>query len=184
VKKIVDALQANPKLWASTAVFITNDEGGGYYDSGFEQTLDYFGDGTRIPMLVVSPYSKGVGVVHSYGDHASFLKFVELNWGLSPISYTTRDNLPNPVTTSSQPKERSRSATTAAVRCTVTEPVRMLEAKTVAIPKTAIEITLSAVTNSISVNPRQRRERKSLGMTTPLERMRKGKVENVSGRYL
>ena len=44
-------------------MIITVDEGGGYYDSGFVQTVDYFGDGTRIPMLVVSPFSKGVGMV-------------------------------------------------------------------------------------------------------------------------
>jgi phospholipase C len=98
VKKILDLLQAQPKLFADTAVFITNDEGGGYYDSGFEQTLDFFGDGTRIPLLVVSPYSKGVGVVHSYGDHASLLKFIEANWTLPTITKATRDNLPNPVT--------------------------------------------------------------------------------------
>jgi phospholipase C len=96
VKKIVDGVKASPGLWANTAIFITNDEGGGYYDSGFEQTLDFFGDGTRIPMLVVSPFSKGVGVVHSYGDHASFIKFVEKNWGLGTIYPYTRDNLPNP----------------------------------------------------------------------------------------
>ncbi len=98
-KKIIDLLQSNPKLWAETAVFITVDEGGGYYDSGFEQTLDFFGDGTRIPMIVVSPYSYGVGVTHAYGDHASFLKFVEKNWTLPVISSTSRDNLPNPVQT-------------------------------------------------------------------------------------
>jgi phospholipase C len=97
VQKIITLLQANPALWSETAVFITNDEGGGYYDSGFQQTLDYFGDGTRIPMLVVSPYSQGVGVVHSYGDHASFLKFVEANWSLPTIYSYTRDSLPNPV---------------------------------------------------------------------------------------
>jgi phospholipase C len=98
VKKIVDLLKANPALWADTAVFITNDEGGGYYDSGFEQTLDFFGDGTRIPMLVVSPYSQGVGMVHDYGDHASFLKFVEANWTLPTVGSNTRDTLPNPTT--------------------------------------------------------------------------------------
>ncbi len=103
VKKIIDLLQANPALWADTAVFITNDEGGGYYDSGFEQTVDYFGDGTRIPMLVVSPYSKGVGMVHSYGDHASFLKFVEANWSLPTIYSYTRDSLPNPKTSQNNP---------------------------------------------------------------------------------
>jgi phospholipase C len=96
VQKIVTALQANKSLWADTAVYITNDEGGGYYDSGFTQTLDFLGDGTRTPMIVVSPYSRGVGVVHSYGDHASFLKFVEANWSLPTIYPHTRDNLPNP----------------------------------------------------------------------------------------
>jgi len=34
VKKIVTAVQANPTLWASTAIFVTFDEGGGSYDSG------------------------------------------------------------------------------------------------------------------------------------------------------
>jgi phospholipase C len=103
VKKIIDALNASPALAADTAVFITNDEGGGYYDSGFEQTLDYFGDGTRIPLIVVSPYSKGVGVVHEYADHVSLIKFVNANWKLSPISKTSRDNLPNPKATKADP---------------------------------------------------------------------------------
>jgi phospholipase C len=103
-KKIIDGLNAAPNhLAADTAVFITVDEGGGYYDSGFVQAVDWFGDGTRIPMIVVSPYSKGVGVVHSYGDHASFVKFVEKNWSLKPIYAYTRDNLPNPVQTGANP---------------------------------------------------------------------------------
>ncbi len=103
VKKIIDALQAQPALAADTAVMITNDEGGGYYDSGFVQAVDFFGDGTRIPMLVVSPYSKGVGPVHGYGDHASFIKFVDANWGLKPIASYTRDNLPNPKVSKDNP---------------------------------------------------------------------------------
>ncbi len=79
-------MQANPKLWADTAIFITFDEGGGYYDSGYVQPLDFFGDGTRIPVIMVSPYSKGGHVSHVYGDHVSFLKFVEKNWGLPTVS--------------------------------------------------------------------------------------------------
>jgi phospholipase C len=98
-KKIVQMVQNNKALFAETAIIITYDEGGGYYDSGYIQPLDYFGDGTRIPVLVVSPYSKGVGVVHSYTDHVSFAKFVEANWGLQSISPESRDNLPNPITT-------------------------------------------------------------------------------------
>jgi phospholipase C len=103
VKKVITDLKANPALWADTAVMITNDEGGGYYDSGFIQTVDFFGDGTRIPMIVVSPYSKGVGPVHSYGDHASFIKFVNANWNLKPIDSYTRDNLPNPKVAADNP---------------------------------------------------------------------------------
>src|SRR6201987_5676413 len=59
VKKIVDMTKANSTLWDNTAIFITMDEGGGYYDSGYVQQLDYFGDGTRIPMIAVSKYSTG-----------------------------------------------------------------------------------------------------------------------------
>jgi phospholipase C len=95
---IVDAVQANPSLWASTAIFITFDEGGGYWDSGYVQPLDFFGDGTRIPMIVVSPYSTGGHISHTYTDHVSTLKFIERNWGLKPITKRSRDNLPDPVT--------------------------------------------------------------------------------------
>ena len=98
VKKIVDAVQANPSLWQTTAIFVTFDEGGGYYDSGYVQPLDYFGDGTRIPMIVVSPYSRGGHVSHTYGDHVSILKFIEYNWGLNPVSARSRDNFPIPLT--------------------------------------------------------------------------------------
>lgn len=96
VQNILDQLHANPKLERETAVFITTDEAGGYYDSGYTHPLDFFGDGNRIPMLVVSKYSKGVGIVHSYTDHVSILKFIEKNWSLPPISNRSRDNLPNP----------------------------------------------------------------------------------------
>ena len=97
VKKIVDSVKANPKLWAETAIFVTFDEGGGYYDSGYVQPLDFFGDGTRIPMIVVSPYSRGGHISHTYTDHVSTMKFIERNWGLRPVTQRSRDNLPNPV---------------------------------------------------------------------------------------
>jgi phospholipase C len=96
-KKIVDAVEANKSLAADTAIFITFDEGGGYWDSGYVQPLDFFGDGTRIPMIVVSPFSKGGHVTHSYTDHVSISKFIERNWGLRPITNRSRDNLPNPL---------------------------------------------------------------------------------------
>ena len=103
VKKIVDGVQANPQLWASTAIIVTFDEGGGYWDSGYIQPLDFFGDGTRIPTLVVSPYTKPGHISHAYSDHVSILKFIEANWGLAPLTDRSRDNLQNPVTNPHSP---------------------------------------------------------------------------------
>jgi phospholipase C len=96
-KKIVDLVQANKSLWATTAIFVTFDEGGGYYDSGYVQPLDFFGDGTRIPLMVVSPYTSAGHISHEYSDHVSILKFIERNWNLNPVTNRSRDNFPNPV---------------------------------------------------------------------------------------
>ncbi|HET9803777.1 MAG TPA: alkaline phosphatase family protein [Candidatus Acidoferrum sp.] len=97
VQKTLDHLLANPDLFASTAFIITFDEGGGYYDSGYIQPLDFFGDGPRIPMIVVSPFTKGGHISHTYTDHVSILKFIERNWHLKPLTHRSRDNFPNPV---------------------------------------------------------------------------------------
>jgi phospholipase C len=97
LKNILDRLDGNPKLKAKTAVFVVFDEGGGYWDSGFLQPLDFFGDGPRIPFLVISEFSRGGKLSHSYTDHVSILKFIERNWRLAPLTARSRDNLPNPV---------------------------------------------------------------------------------------
>jgi phospholipase C len=96
VQQVLDALEAHPQLKAETAVFITWDEAGGYWDSGFIQPIDFFGDGPRIPLLVLSDYTAGGKVNHTYADHVSLLKFIERNWGLRPLTDRSRDNLPNP----------------------------------------------------------------------------------------
>jgi len=97
-QNIVQLAQSNPKLWAETAIFITVDEGGGYYDSGFIQPVDFFGTGPRIPMIAVSPFSTGGHISHVYNEHSSFVKFIERNWMLhGTLSARSRDNLPNPV---------------------------------------------------------------------------------------
>jgi len=103
VRKIMDHLTANPELFASTAFMITMDEGGGLYDSGYIQPLDFFGDGPRIPMIVISPYSKGGHISHVYSDHVSVLKFIERNWRLRPLTDRSRDNFPNPIARDDDP---------------------------------------------------------------------------------
>lgn len=75
------------------------DSGGGCYNSGYIQPLDFFGDGPRTPLVVVSRYGSGGHVNHSYADHTSLVKFIEVNWNLPTISDRSRDNMPNPVVT-------------------------------------------------------------------------------------
>jgi phospholipase C len=98
VKNIVELAKSHPEQWAETAIFVTVDEGGGYYDSGFIQPVDFFGTGPRIPMIAVSPFSRGGHVSHVYNEHSSFVKFIERNWQINgTLSERSRDNLPNPV---------------------------------------------------------------------------------------
>jgi phospholipase C len=102
VKNIVDQVEASPTYTKDTVILITEDEGGGYYDSGYVQPLDFFGDGTRIPLLVVAnpkylPLRAGGYISHKYADHVSILKFIERNWNLPPVTHRSRDNFPNPV---------------------------------------------------------------------------------------
>ncbi len=101
-QKIVEMVQNSPE-WQNTAIFITEDEGGGYYDSGYVQPLDFFGDGTRIPLIVVSPYSTGGRISHEYADHVSILKFIERNWQIGPVTNRSRDNFPDPQTAPGNP---------------------------------------------------------------------------------
>jgi phospholipase C len=103
IQDLVAKVQAHPDIWYASAILVTTDEGGGYYDSGYIQILDFFGDGTRIPFLAVSPFAKPGFVDHTYYDHASILKFIEMNWGLAPLSPRSRDNLPNPVMSAADP---------------------------------------------------------------------------------
>jgi phospholipase C len=102
VKKIIQAVQSS-SLWQSTAILITFDESGGYYDSGYIQPIDFFGDGPRTVLIAVSPFARKGTVDHTYADHASVLKFIEHNWRLKPLSKRSRDNLPNPRTLAHEP---------------------------------------------------------------------------------
>jgi phospholipase C len=75
----------------------------GYCDSGYIQPIDFFGDGPRIPLIVVSPFTRGGHVNHTYADHVSILKFIERNWRLKPLTHRSRDNFPNPIVDDSNP---------------------------------------------------------------------------------
>lgn len=102
-RRIIEAVQDNPALWQDTAILITFDESGAYYDSGYIQPIDFFGDGPRTMMIAVSRFARAGYVDHTYSDHVSILKFIEYNWDLQPLSSRSRDNLPNPQALPSAP---------------------------------------------------------------------------------
>lgn len=79
--RVIDAIEAGPQ-WGSTVVFLTWDEGGGFYDGVVPPTVDGLGDGFRVPLLVVSPFAESGGISNAVLDHTSILKFIEQNWGL------------------------------------------------------------------------------------------------------
>ncbi len=90
----LDKIMASPE-WNSTAVFITYDEAGGYYDHVAPPVVDGEQLGMRIPLIVVSPYSKEAYVSHTVMNHASTLAFVDYNWGLLPLNqFVASSNLP------------------------------------------------------------------------------------------
>jgi len=104
--RAIAAVQSNRSLWRNTAIFVTFDETGGYYDSGYTQPVSFFGDGPRVPLLVISPYAKVGHVDHTYTDHVSVLKFIEANWKLSPLTSFSEDNLPNATPGRYVPRDR------------------------------------------------------------------------------
>ncbi|POX45199.1 phospholipase C, phosphocholine-specific [Streptomyces sp. Ru71] len=108
ISQVLDALTSNPEVWAKTALFITYDENDGFFDhlippfppgsaaqgrSTVDASLDVFkgdaghvagayGLGQRVPMLVVSPWSKGGYVCSETLDHTSIIRFMENRFGV------------------------------------------------------------------------------------------------------
>jgi hypothetical protein len=90
--------------WLTTAIFITWDEGGGFYDHvvppreftvNHSFTHELVGLGQRVPLLVISPYSRENFVSITLLSHISLLHFVEYNWNLPPLNGpVAQSNLP------------------------------------------------------------------------------------------
>src|SRR5262249_40397755 len=75
----------NSFYWNNTAIFVTWDEFGGFYDHVSPPAVDGDGLGPRVPLIAVSPYARPGYISHQQGEFASFLKFMEENWGLSNL---------------------------------------------------------------------------------------------------
>jgi phospholipase C len=91
--EIVNAIMESPE-WDSTAIFITWDDYGGFYDHVPPPQVDDFGFGIRVPLLVISPYAKEGFVSHELGEFSSVLRFIEDNWELTQLTHRDRDATP------------------------------------------------------------------------------------------
>ena len=88
---VINALMQSP-MWRQTAIFLTWDEWGGFYDHIPPPRLDRFGLGVRVPLLVISPYARRGHVDHVRAEHSSTLRFVERNWGLRALTARDRNS--------------------------------------------------------------------------------------------
>jgi phospholipase C len=85
VTSLVNAI-GESKYWNSTAIFVTWDDYGGWYDHVPPKTLDFDGLGFRVPLMVISPYAKKGYVSHVPYEFGSILRFVEDRFGLATLS--------------------------------------------------------------------------------------------------
>lgn len=82
VGQLVNAV-AHSKYWDSTAIFLSYDEGGGFWDHVAPAYAS--GYGTRTPMVIISPYAKR-GVFHQPTTNVSVLSFMQALWGLPALT--------------------------------------------------------------------------------------------------
>jgi hypothetical protein len=80
----VNAVMQGPE-WNSTAIFVTWDDFGGFYDHVPPPVSDEYGLGLRVPLLIISPYVRSGYIAHTTYEFSSFLKFVEERFGLAAL---------------------------------------------------------------------------------------------------
>ncbi|HXW92984.1 MAG TPA: alkaline phosphatase family protein [Terriglobales bacterium] len=86
VAAVVNAIGNSP-YWSNTAIFITWDDWGGWYDHVAPPMYNSYEYGFRVPLIVVSPYAKAHFVSHKMHDFGSILRFIEENFSLPTLGY-------------------------------------------------------------------------------------------------
>lgn len=107
ISQVMDVLTSNPETWSKTAFFLTYDENDGFFDhvvpptppqspaegqstvpltweiftGNSDHVAGPFGMGVRVPMIVISPWSKGGWVNSQLFDHSSLIRFIEARFG-------------------------------------------------------------------------------------------------------
>ena len=83
--QVINAIMKSP-IWKNTAIFVTWDDYGGFYDHVALPQVDDFGFGIRVPLLVISPYALKGEIDHHLGEFSSVLRFIEDNWQLGRLT--------------------------------------------------------------------------------------------------
>jgi phospholipase C len=86
--ELIDAVRNGPN-WNDTAIIVTYDENGGFWDHVGPPTIDKWGPGTRVPTIIISPFARMGFIDHTTYDTSSILAFIEHRFGLAPLG--TRD---------------------------------------------------------------------------------------------
>jgi phospholipase C len=84
-KELIDAVRSGP-AWASSAIIVTYDENGGFWDHAAPPAVDRWGPGTRVPTIIISPFARRGFVDHTLYDTTSILALIERRWGLAPLA--------------------------------------------------------------------------------------------------
>jgi phospholipase C len=86
VASVVNAIGTSP-YWANTAIFITWDDWGGWYDHVAPTVKNSYEYGFRVPLIVVSPYAKAGYISRVTHDFGSILKYIEGNFSLGSLGF-------------------------------------------------------------------------------------------------
>jgi phospholipase C len=76
VTGLINAIMRSPD-WSSTAIFLTWDDWGGFYDHVIPPMIDHYGLGIRVPGIVISPYARQGYIDHQITSHDAYNRFIE-----------------------------------------------------------------------------------------------------------
>ena len=78
----------NSSYWSNTAIFVTWDDWGGWYDHVLPPAYNSYELGFRVPLIVISPYARAGYVSHVQHEFGSILHFTEQQFSLGTLGYT------------------------------------------------------------------------------------------------
>ncbi|WP_297216761.1 alkaline phosphatase family protein [Thermoplasma sp.] len=91
---LINQIEESPS-WNSTAIFVTYDDPGGFYDQVDPPMMDGVQLGMRLPMILVSPFAKEDYVSNTVMTHTSIIAFIDYNWGIPALNkFVSLSNIP------------------------------------------------------------------------------------------